>query len=412
MLPSLALLLPLLLAGGERTPVGYVVDVEGKGLATIKSGDVTRDARDKEKAGLLVGDTITAGEARLLLFFGPPVGNRQYLKANKSVTVTDRGFDPADNLEPLPVPPQYPPKPKPGGPPFKSNQRSAGVSFVLNTLDKNTRDQFTAALDAGALKSEIDVAYGEIYYQIADRQKLERTWTTHPKFSKETREALFQHGYLNPKEDVFRWLLDQQPAEEKVAHSYAAYLAAEALVHQGKTEEAKELFKKAETMTKAIVKEDKTAAINPLLVTPQWLPNTPNPTYKPTFGTLKLDVGFTPDPTVIKLLAGGKLRTGLGGVGAWVAEEPDVRLNYKSGIGQIPLSFYVESEADTTLLINMPDGSWRAIDDGKGTGLNPLIVIRNPPSGQYDIWVGTYRSITEVGTPPAQLFISELKRAD
>ncbi len=87
----------------------------------------------------------------------------------------------------------------------------------------------------------------------------------------------------------------------------------------------------------------------------------------------------------------------------FVANAPDIRLNYTSGT--LPLIFTVQAEADTTLLVNGPGGDWTC-DDDSGPGRNPLVVFDNPQSGQYDIWVGTF------GAPenhPAVLSISEIR---
>jgi len=125
---------------------------------------------------------------------------------------------------------------------------------------------------------------------------------------------------------------------------------------------------------------------------------------KPTYGGVKLKAGFEPDPYKKNLDAGGEINTDKGGLKAWVAKAPDFQLFYESG--NFALTIYAESKADTTLLINTPDGKWVANDDGPGTGLNPLIKFANPKSGRYDIWVGTL----EKGiTPPATLMITELK---
>lgn len=128
---------------------------------------------------------------------------------------------------------------------------------------------------------------------------------------------------------------------------------------------------------------------------------TPNPSLKPTYGTVNLNAGFTPDPLTRDLQAGGELRTKLGGVPANVATAPDFRVNYTAG--KYPLIFRVRSVADTTLLINLPDGTWIADDDGGG-GLDPMIRLAKPPSGQYDIWVGTYQK----DIADATLSISEI----
>ncbi len=130
---------------------------------------------------------------------------------------------------------------------------------------------------------------------------------------------------------------------------------------------------------------------------------TQNPSLDPNFGSAKLRVGFLPDPFARKVIAGGEVRTKLGGVTAWVSKQPDFKLFYEAG--SAPLTIHVESGADTTLLINLPDGTWVA-DDDSGGNFNPLLRFARPQSGRYDIWVGT---IQEGITPPAVLKITELK---
>jgi hypothetical protein len=132
---------------------------------------------------------------------------------------------------------------------------------------------------------------------------------------------------------------------------------------------------------------------------------TQDPKLKATYGDVTLKAGFEPDPYVRKLQAGGPLETNLGGVTAWVAKEPDFKLYYTAG--EYQLTIYAESAADTTLLINLPDGTWVANDDGPGTGLNPLLQFKTPQSGRYDIWVGTLK---KGETPDAKLFITERKK--
>jgi hypothetical protein len=115
----------------------------------------------------------------------------------------------------------------------------------------------------------------------------------------------------------------------------------------------------------------------------------PDPSLSPTYGSVTLSNGFSPDPFVKSLQAGGSIRTSLGGVNSYVARAPDFRLHYTAG--SFPLTFSAESSSDTTLLINLPDGSWVANDDG-GAGLNPLLRLSSPRSGRYDIYVGTVGS--------------------
>jgi hypothetical protein len=70
------------------------------------------------------------------------------------------------------------------------------------------------------------------------------------------------------------------------------------------------------------------------------------------------------------------------------------------------LRFFVRASGsgDTTLLINDASGNWHCNDDS--SGLNPMVSINNPPSGQYDIWVGSYRAGENLSS---QLFITELR---
>jgi hypothetical protein len=124
---------------------------------------------------------------------------------------------------------------------------------------------------------------------------------------------------------------------------------------------------------------------------------------KSTFGDLVLKTNFQPDPVQIKLKAGGPILTDKGGLKHYVAREPDFRLIYEAG--KFPLFIRADSAADTTLLINTPDGVWIG-DDDSGGGLNPSIKIANPKSGRYEIWVGT---IEKGITPDATLSISEVK---
>jgi hypothetical protein len=125
----------------------------------------------------------------------------------------------------------------------------------------------------------------------------------------------------------------------------------------------------------------------------------------PTYGTAALNAGFTPDPYVVNVQSGGNIDASnlSSSCRGFIADAPDVRLNY--GSGSYPLIISVNSSADTTLVVNAPDGTWYCDDDGGNRGLNPAIRFSSPQGGQYDIWIGTYGSAT---LQPAQLVISEL----
>ncbi len=132
-------------------------------------------------------------------------------------------------------------------------------------------------------------------------------------------------------------------------------------------------------------------------------------TLGPYYGAISLRAGFTPDPATDELLVGGGSvdvsYLGNGCVG-YATAQPDYRLNWSGRSSELRFFFQADDNADTTILINLPDGSWMCNDDSAGT-IDPMVVVGNPPEGQYDIWIGTYsRDTTAFGT----LNITELDR--
>lgn len=133
----------------------------------------------------------------------------------------------------------------------------------------------------------------------------------------------------------------------------------------------------------------------------------PDYSLDPAYGGVELAAGFMPDPHTVAIAAGGTLDASqITGCVGWIAPAPDYRVNWTAGSGQLPLTFHVTSDADTTLVINDAEGNWVCNDDADG--LNPAVSFENAPSGQYDVWVGTYMQgdledsqlhVTEVYTP-------------
>jgi hypothetical protein len=126
---------------------------------------------------------------------------------------------------------------------------------------------------------------------------------------------------------------------------------------------------------------------------------------RPNYGTVNLRTGYTPDPHVVAVQSGGSINADrLGGqCRGFISASPDVRLVYSSG--SLPLIISVASGADTTLVVNGPDGRWYCDDDGGVNGLNPSVRFERPQSGRYEIWVGTYGSSR---LEAARLNISEI----
>jgi hypothetical protein len=135
---------------------------------------------------------------------------------------------------------------------------------------------------------------------------------------------------------------------------------------------------------------------------------------RPVYGAVDLVAGFQPDPYTRILRAGGDNLYWSDSCRAYFADAPDYRLNYRAR--GAALSIYVRANGDTALLIRNPTGAWNCNDDQ--LDLDPGIHFRDPPSGQYDIWVGTSASGETHGgdelgyLPPdrvnnSRLFISE-----
>ncbi len=125
---------------------------------------------------------------------------------------------------------------------------------------------------------------------------------------------------------------------------------------------------------------------------------------EPIYETVALRSGFSPDPYIVRMSSGGgndasNLSHACAG---FIASSPDVRLNYDAG--SLPLYISASSMADTTLVINAPDGNWYC-DDDSGQGTNPSVRFQTPLSGRYEIWVGTYG---EADSHATELNISEL----
>nr|WP_255599356.1 LCCL domain-containing protein [Hasllibacter sp. MH4015] len=102
-------------------------------------------------------------------------------------------------------------------------------------------------------------------------------------------------------------------------------------------------------------------------------------------------------PTSFQVQAGGPLDIGgcqVGGIG-FTTEVPQISVNLSGMESYGRLEIEVESQCDTTLLINTPMGQWVFDDDGRGN-LQPLVNLPSSASmnGRIDIWVGTYNGDT------------------
>ncbi|MEQ8435778.1 MAG: hypothetical protein RIA71_16225 [Oceanicaulis sp.] len=129
----------------------------------------------------------------------------------------------------------------------------------------------------------------------------------------------------------------------------------------------------------------------------------------PVFGAHQLAGGFMPDPASYPVEAGGAMSLSMAigetAMGGWCpgnsTRTPTMRLTY-DGAG--PLFISMESDTDTTLAVNGPDGAWTCDDDSLGD-LNPSLSYDTPRAGVYDIYAGTF---SDRETAPATIYVSEI----
>ena len=125
----------------------------------------------------------------------------------------------------------------------------------------------------------------------------------------------------------------------------------------------------------------------------------------PTYGSVVLSAGFEPDPYALEMISGGEVAANyLGGeCTGYAAIAPDFRLTWRGTSRELSVLFAANDGDDTTLLVNLPDGSWACNDDADGT-LDPMVVLLDPSPGQYDVWVGSFAAGAFV---PGMLLVTE-----
>lgn len=124
------------------------------------------------------------------------------------------------------------------------------------------------------------------------------------------------------------------------------------------------------------------------------------------YGSVYLQGGFPNDPHVVPVVSGGAINASRAvrarGCRGFVSRQPDFILNLTNP--HAFLRIFAESNGDTTLLINDPQGNWYCNDDA--VGRNPMIDFQRPQAGQYDIWVGSYAARQNLH---ANLVVTELR---
>lgn len=119
-------------------------------------------------------------------------------------------------------------------------------------------------------------------------------------------------------------------------------------------------------------------------------------------GVISLSSGFLPDPRTVNVSARSQVsvssalsnanvaRTGDGRCRGHTGAAPDLSVRYEAG-NTFPLVVRAIADYDTTLVVNDPNGGWHC-DDDSGQGVQAQLVFRQPASGRYDIWFGSFSS--------------------
>ena len=129
----------------------------------------------------------------------------------------------------------------------------------------------------------------------------------------------------------------------------------------------------------------------------------------PLYGLANLQRGFTPDPHILGVGAGGTSDTSdINLACGFTTCAPTVVFNLSGGASEGFLRIYfVSSDAgmDATLVVHTPDQGYLCVDNSSyGSGQDPVIDIEYAASGKYAVWVGMHQSDTYA---PGMLYITQ-----
>lgn len=106
--------------------------------------------------------------------------------------------------------------------------------------------------------------------------------------------------------------------------------------------------------------------------------------------SIDLQAGFPLDPTFVSVNAGGQVDASLlnNECSGFINIQPVVTVDW-SGSAPFVKAFFV-SDDDPTMVVSTPDGQILCNDDANDQLLDPRILIDNPITGTYKIWLGGY----------------------
>jgi hypothetical protein len=129
----------------------------------------------------------------------------------------------------------------------------------------------------------------------------------------------------------------------------------------------------------------------------------------PVFGSTSLQRGFSPDPYVAGMGAGGTFDSSQNNLACgFTTNAPTFTFNLSGGASEGFLRIYFvpsDTGQKATLILHTPDQSWMCADNpSTNNGTNPSIDIQYATSGKYAVWVGLHQGNVFA---PGMLYITE-----
>ena len=127
------------------------------------------------------------------------------------------------------------------------------------------------------------------------------------------------------------------------------------------------------------------------------------------YGLADLQRGFSPDPYIVGVGAGGTFDTSAMNLACgFTTVAPTFAFRLSGGASEGFLRIYfVASDGgmDTKLIVHTPNQEWICINNSSNSsGVGPVLDIEYAPSGSYAVWVGMQESDTYA---PGMLYITQ-----
>jgi hypothetical protein len=126
-------------------------------------------------------------------------------------------------------------------------------------------------------------------------------------------------------------------------------------------------------------------AAQPAAPTP--VPAEPEPS---AYLSLNMAAGFALDPFLVSLNGGGEVdaSTVNSDCVGYINDQPVLTANWEGTVDALRVFFY--SDSDSTLVVQAPDGSYLCNDDAADNVLDPEVIVTQPVTGTYKLWIGSY----------------------